>query len=183
MVGVDHVFIMLQPVAGDDGGAAAADRGIVGLDELAFIHAFQAVVARQHRHFLGRPHVGEDHPVALLDRIPGLSDLVLEQTALRFAGLLEAVSLGVELPAVIAAAQAVVLNLAVIQRGAAVAAAGMEQPRASPFVAEQNQILAQRADLVRRLPGIGLQTDGMPEPTQQFPHRFAAADLGQFLAL
>ena len=51
VVGVDHVFKMLQPVAGNDRGPAAAERGIVRLDELAVVHLFQAFVARQDRPF------------------------------------------------------------------------------------------------------------------------------------
>src|SRR5439155_19036906 len=106
VVGVDYVFVVLQPVAGDDGGAAAADRGVIGLDVLALIHGFEAFVAWQHRHFLGRPHIGEDHAVAFLDRVPGLSNPVLEQAAFRLAGLLETAAFGIEFPAAIAAANA-----------------------------------------------------------------------------
>jgi hypothetical protein len=61
---------------------------------------------------------------------------------------------GVELPAVVAAADAVLLDLAIIQRGAAVAAAGVEQADAAMPVAEQDQILSQRADLSRDVGGI-----------------------------
>src|SRR4051812_9317844 len=104
---------MLQPVAGDDGRSAAADGSVVGLNELAVVHFFQALVARQYRLLLGRSHIGEDQPVALKDRIPGLANLFLELAAFRLAGLFEAMALGVELPAVIAAANAVFLDLAV----------------------------------------------------------------------
>ena len=129
VVGIDHVLEMLQPVAGNDGGAAAADRGIIGLDEFAVVHLLQAFVGRQHRLFLGRAHIGEDQPIALLHRVPGLAHLVLELAALGFAGLFEAMALGVELPAVVAAADAVFLDLAVIERGAAMAAAGVQAGR------------------------------------------------------
>ena len=155
VVGVDHVLEMLQPVAGDDGRAAAADRGVVGLDELAVVHLLQAFVARQHRLFLGRSHIGEDQPVAFLDRIPGLAHLVLELAAVGLAGLLQAMALGVELPAVIAAADAVFLDLAVIERGAAVAAARMQQAGAAVPVAEQDQVLAERADFAGDIGGVG----------------------------
>ena len=146
MVGIDHVLEMLQPVAGNDGRSAAADRGVVGLDELAVVHFFQRFVARQHRLFLGRSHIGEDQPVAFLDRVPGLAHLVLELAAVGLAGLFEAMAFGVEFPAVVAAADAVLLDLAVIERGAAVAAARMQQADAAMPVAEQDQILAERAN-------------------------------------
>ena len=77
VVGIDHVLEMLQPVAGNDGRAAAADRAVVGLDELAVVHLFQAFVARQHRLFLGRSHIGEDQPVAFLTGYQGWRTLSL----------------------------------------------------------------------------------------------------------
>ncbi|MEY9384258.1 hypothetical protein ABIF93_002515 [Bradyrhizobium japonicum] len=179
VIGIDHVLEMLEPVAGDDRGAAAADRGIVGLHELAFVHVFQAFVSRQHRAFLGRAHIGKDQPVALLDRVPGLADLVLELAAVGLAGLLETAAFGVELPAVIAAADAVFLDLAVIERGAAMAAARVQQADAAVLVAEQHQILAERADLFRRVGGIADQPDRMPVAAQQLAHRRAARDRGE----
>ena len=119
---------MLQPVAGNDRRAAAADRGIVGLDELAGVHVLEAFVARQHRLFLGRAQIGEDQAVALLDRIPGLAHLVAMRAAVGLAGLLEAMALDVEQPAVIAAADAALLDLAVVERGAAMAQRGCTRP-------------------------------------------------------
>jgi hypothetical protein len=47
---------------------------------------------------------------------------------------------------VIAAADAVLLDLAIIERGAAMAAAGVQQADAAKPVAEQDQIITQRAD-------------------------------------
>ena len=35
---IDDVFVMLEPIARDDGGTSAADRGVVGFDEFAFAH-------------------------------------------------------------------------------------------------------------------------------------------------
>src|SRR5207245_8434866 len=116
-----------------------------GLDELAVVHCFQAFVARQGRLLLGRSEVGEDQAVALLQGIPGLPYLVLEQAALGLAGLFEAMALGVELPAVIAAADAVLLDLAVIERGAAMAAARVQEACTGVLVAKQHQILAEYA--------------------------------------
>ncbi len=142
MVWIDNVLEMLQPVAGDDRRPAAADRGIVGLDELAVVHVLEALVARQHRLFVGRAQIGEDQPVQLLHGIPRLANLVLEHPAVRFAGLLEAVALRIEFPAVITATDAVILDLAVVERGAAVAAARMQQAGAAKPIAKQDQILA-----------------------------------------
>src|ERR1051325_1877765 len=117
---------MLQPVARNDRGAAAADRAVVGLDELVLVHGLQTVVARQHRLFVRRAHIGKDQPVAFLDGVPGLAGLVLERAAIGLAGLLEAVALGVEFPAMVAATDTVIFDLAIVERGPAVAAARVQ---------------------------------------------------------
>src|SRR6202035_18648 len=91
--GIEHIFIMLEPVAGRDRAAAAADRRIVGINELAFVHGFKAIVARLHRLLVRWPHVGEDQTVAFFDGIPRLSNSVAMLAHLRFAGLLEAMAL------------------------------------------------------------------------------------------
>ena len=88
-------------------------------------------------------------------------------------------TLGVELPAVIAAADAVLLDLAIIERGAAVAAAGVQQADAAVLVAEQHQVLAQRANLLRRVGGVADEPDRMPVAAEQFAHRRAAHDRGE----
>jgi len=81
---------------------------------------------------------------------------------------------------VIAAADAILLDLAIIQRGAAVAAAGVEQADAAMPVAEQDQVLGQCADLSGDVGGVSHKADRVPVTPQQFPHRGAAPDLGQF---
>ncbi len=180
MVGIDHVFEVLQPVAGNHGRSAAADRGVVGFDELAVVHLFQAFVAWQHRLFLIRSHIGEDQPIAFRNRIPGLAHFVPELAAIRLAGLFEAAAFGVELPAVITAADAVLLDLAIIEGGAAVAAARVQQARTAMSVAEQDEIFAERANFSGSIGGVGRKPDRVPIAAQQFSHRCAAADLGQF---
>ena len=87
---------------------------------------------------------------------------------------------GVELPAVVAAADAVFLDLAVIQRGAAMAAARMQQADARVLVAKQHQILAEHAHFSGDIGGAGDEADRVPVAPQQFAHRCAAADGGQF---
>ena len=135
MVGIDHVLEMLQPVAGRNDDAAAADRRIVGLDELALAHHFQALVARQHRLLLGRAEIGEDQAVTLLDRIPGLAHaLALRARRVGLARHLQAMAFDVEQPAVIAAADAALFDLAVVQRGAAMRAARHHQAGPSAAV-------------------------------------------------
>ena len=180
MVRIDHILEVLQPVAGDHGRSAATDRAVVGLHEFVLVHIFQGFVARQHRFSLGRSQIGEDQPVAFPDRVPGLSHLVPELAAVDFAGLLKAVAFDVEFPAMVAAADAVFLDLAVVQRGAAVAAARVQQASAAMPVAEQNEVLAEHADFSGYIAGVGDEANRMPVASQQFPHRRAAADGGEF---
>ncbi len=87
----------------------------------------EPVVARQRRLLGRRAHIGEDEAVAFLERIPGLADFLALAPALGLARLIEAASLHVEEPAVIAAADAVILDPPVIERRAAMAAARIEQ--------------------------------------------------------
>src|SRR5262249_6567043 len=114
----------------------------VGFDHLAGLELLQALVTGQRRLFLRRPHIGEDEPVELGDRIPGLAHATASEAAFRLARLVEAATLDVEQPAVIAAADAPLLDLAVIERGAAMAAARLPQARPALPVAEQNEVLA-----------------------------------------
>ncbi|MGY4419174.1 hypothetical protein ACVWY2_001599 [Bradyrhizobium sp. JR6.1] len=179
MIGVGDVLEMLQPVAGDHGGPAAADRGIIGLDEFAVVHILQALVARQHRLLICRAHIGEDQAVAFLHRIPGLAHLALEQAAFGLAGLFEAAALGVELPAVIAATDAVFLDLAVIECGAAMAAARMQEAHPAMPVAEQDQVFAECTDFSGDIGGVADEADRVPVAAQQLAHRCAADDRGE----
>src|SRR5882757_6034115 len=180
MVGIDHVLEMLQPVARRDDDAAAADRGIVGLDELARPHHLEALVARQHRLLLGWAEIGEDQAVALLDRIAGLAHaLALRAGRVGLAGHLQAVAFDVEQPAVIAAADAALLDLAVVQSRAAMAAARIDQARSPLPVTEQDQLLAQHLHRPRHRTCIGAHAHRMPVAAQKLAHRRAATDLGQ----
>src|SRR5205807_5516887 len=85
----------------------------------------------------------------------------------------------VEQPAVIAAADAALLDPPVVERGAAVAAVRSDEPGPPGAVAEQDEVLAERAHRFRRRAGVGGQPDRMPIAPQQLAHRRAAADLGQ----
>ena len=97
-------------------------------------------VGEQHRHFRRGAHLGDDQPVALACGVSGLANLVLEPAAFGLAGLLRAMALRVELPPMVAVADATVLDLAIIERGAA--AAGGREADAVASVAKQDQVLA-----------------------------------------
>src|SRR6185436_19916481 len=147
---VDHVLPVLQPVAGNDRRAAAAEAGVVGLQRLALAELLEHVDARQQRLLLGRPEVGEHQAVALLEPIPGLADVVAELAALGLARLVEAAAVDREHPAVIAAAYALGLDPSVVEGCAAMSAARMHQAGTALAIAEQDQVLAEHAHLPRR---------------------------------
>src|SRR6185295_12511337 len=94
-------------------------------------------------------------------------------SAVGLARLLQAVALHVEQPAVIAAADPARLDLAVVERGAAVGAARVHEPGPAPSVAEKDQILAEDPHLARGRAGVGDQTDGMPVAAQQLEPRLS----------
>ena len=96
----------------------------------------------QKRLFVWRPHIGPHQAIALLQGIPGLNDAIAAASTVGFAGLLEAAAFHVEQPAVIAAADAVLLDPAVVERGAAMGAARMQQARAALAIAEDDEVLA-----------------------------------------
>src|SRR5258708_39237047 len=78
-----------------------------------------------------------------------------------------------------AAADAALLDLAVVERGAAMAAPRLHQASAAGPVAEQHQVLAQHPDFARRVAGMRDQADRMPIAAHQLAHRGAAANLGE----
>jgi hypothetical protein len=135
---------------------------------------------RKHRAFLGRTEKSEDQPVALLDRVPGVPHLVLERSAVRFVGLLQAVALRVGLPAMMAAADAVILDLTVIERGAAMAAAGVQQAGAAAAVTKQHEILAENAHFPGDIAGIGGKPDRMPVGGARVPPLACRGRPGEF---
>nr|WP_303709133.1 hypothetical protein [Kutzneria buriramensis]WKX07133.1 hypothetical protein Q4V64_06400 [Kutzneria buriramensis] len=88
-------------------------------------------------------------------------------------------TLYVELPAV-AAADAVLLDTAVVEAAAAVGAPFEDGAGAALAVAEDDQVLAQDPRAVRRVGGeLCRHGDGLPVPPQYLAHRRARADLGQ----
>ena len=54
VIGINHIFEMLQPVAGNDGRSAAADRGIICFDEFAVVHVGYNVFGTASAFWLAR---------------------------------------------------------------------------------------------------------------------------------
>ncbi|MEC7489394.1 MAG: hypothetical protein VYA17_07390 [Pseudomonadota bacterium] len=91
----------------------------------------------------------------------------------------DAPTLGVVEPAMIAAANAFRLDPAVLQRRTAVGAVRIETADTAHAVAEQYQVLAQDADLARQVGEFVRQTDWLPVAAHQLAHRRAGLDMGE----
>ena len=138
---------------------------------------------RERRRDLARPHVDVDQP-GPLQRPIGLRPHPLgKPMARRQVRLVQAIAVDVELPAVIAAADAVLLVAAEEERRAAVRAAMVHDADATRAVAERDQLLAQQ----HQPHGItvGLELRGHkgrnPELPHQVAHRGAGPDARQDL--
>ena len=117
---IDGILLELQPIAfGNDATAKIA----VGEQLDSF--ALQRVIVGQQGLRVGRPHIRKYQSIALLGRIPGLTYFILVVASQWLARLIEAVAFGVELPAMIAATQAVFFDAAVFQRRATMHAVGI----------------------------------------------------------
>ena len=113
--GVEGVFVALEPVAGEHYGLGSAD---AGPDE--------DVDAGEERRG-SWAHIGEDDAAELLRLVRLDADLVLELGAFGLGGLVDALALLVEDPAVVGAAYAVGLGDAVGEAGLAVGAGGLDE--------------------------------------------------------
>jgi hypothetical protein len=89
-------------------------------------------------------------------------------------------SVDVEFPAVVAAADSVVLDPAEMQTAAPVSAAFEDHAKAALAVPEDDQILTQDPGAVRHVGGeCRRRRDRVPVPPQRLAHRRARSDLGQ----
>ena len=142
---VHGVLHALEPVAWHHGRAHVAEQ----------IVADEQVPSREQRHGR-RAHVGPDESAKLLDRVARNLHLLLE-TSVRMDGLLEglldALAGLVHHPAVIHAAQAVLLRYAVREIDAAMRAGALNETERPGLVLVEHQVLAEQA---HRLGGLVL---------------------------
>src|SRR4051794_24372483 len=99
----------------------------------------EAVEIGEAGHLGRRTHIGEDQTVPLLDGVGGLADRGADRGIRQLAGRFENGAVDVEMPTVIAAAYAALLDTAELQRCTAMRAVPMQQPDAVLAVAENNQ--------------------------------------------
>ena len=114
---VDGILEHLKPVVVVRKGCKLAiPCQIVGDDFFIGAQPFEDGESWEHRLPLCGPHVGPERSMTLNHRIPGLAYFVpIQDAVLRFARLFEAIALNVEQPAVIAAADAVLFDAAVVE--------------------------------------------------------------------
>ena len=139
--GIDRVLHRLQPVA--------LQKGVFLHPAFAMLPG-EHVPARQRRRRVGA-EIGEQQAAELHDRIGGVPYFVLEGAAGGLRRLLEAMAAGVELPAVIGAADALVIDPPVGERGAPVGTVLAEEAIASLGIPKDHQVLAEDPDRPDRL--------------------------------
>ena len=141
---------------------------------------------RQRRLLLRRAHVGPQHAAALDQRIGLQFDLLAEAALGRLGRHLDALAGVVVLPAVVRAAQPVLLVAAEPQRHAAVRAELIGQRIAALRVAPGEQPLGEELDAHRRafvLRQLRGQQRGLPVQPEHLAHRRAGAGLGEEVVL
>ena len=165
---VDRVLALLQPVAG------RMDR--IGHEIVA--RHLHAIEDREIRLDLGRAHVSKDQSLELVHRVGALADLMPDVT-FRLAGRLEDGAVSVEVPAVIAADDAVLRDTSELQGSAAMGAMLVQDADLAGKVAEDDEILAEDADGHRVLLALDLlrHGDGVPEAAHVLAARRSRPDM------
>src|ERR1700730_17697520 len=134
MRGVDAAFERLEPVA-----------LLPHLRDVAMaLGHLGPLESGRRRHFLARTHIGPDHPAHLGRRVSRELDLVAELLGLVY--LIEAHAVGVELPAVIGAAQSRYRAPCEPQRRTSMRAALVDQTDPPFAVTKSDQTFAQKLD-------------------------------------
>ena len=176
VAGIDAAFHRLQPVAFLQ---PLRHEAAVGRHHGEF-------PLRQRRLLLRRAHVGPQHAAALDQRIGLQLDLLAEAALGRLGRHLDALAGVVVFPAVIRAAQAVLLVAAEPQRHAAVRAELVGQRIAALRVAQGEQPLGQQLDAHRRAfvlrQFLGEQRRAASS-AEHLAHRRAGAGLGEKVVL
>src|SRR5205823_2428632 len=175
MRGVDFAFEALQPIAlalrEDDVDLTLRQQGRLDL--------------RQRRRFLALAHIDIDQAVALGDPIRLRLDVALEIRVVGDVRRIDAIALRVELPAVIEAAQAVLLVAPQKQRGAAVRTFVVHDPDPTRGVAERDQSLAEQHQPDRRAIALQFRRHRRRNPIlpHQIAHDGARPDADQIFAV
>ena len=179
---VDDVLVVLQPVAVLD----IADRVVAPeahpaqLDIAAAVRV-DDVIGRKQGLAAGRAHIDEDEPAIFERRIGRLPHIEAPPGLLALAWHVDALALRVVKPAVVAAAQAALLDPAPFERGAAMRAMWVERADPALLVAKDDDLLAQQLFLARQIAKLVRRAHGLPIAAHQFAHRAARLDAGQLV--
>src|SRR5690242_17334210 len=114
-------------------------------------------------------------------RVGRLPDIHALAEFLGLAGHFETLASGVVEPAVIAAADAALLDLAPFERRPAMRAMRFERADAPSLVAKDDDLLAEELFLARQILQLLGETDRLPIAAQEFAHRAARLDAGQLV--
>src|SRR5437763_12438974 len=114
-------------------------------------------------------------------RIGRLPDIHALAEFLGLARHFEALASGVVEPAVIAAADAALLDLTPFERRAAMRAMRVERADPALLVPEDDDLLAQQLFLARQILQLFREADRLPIAAQQLAHRAARLDTGQLV--
>jgi hypothetical protein len=175
-----------------EGEVRSVDRAFQRLHPVAVLPFLRNVTVRrrQQRHFQIRQfghlidwaHIGPDHVAPFPHRIGLDPDQVLGVEVGIGGRHVDAAAVGVELPAVIDAADAAFLVTPHPEIGAAVRTILIDHADHAACVAEGEQLLAHDHDLFRRAVGVRQffgQQHGDPEAAEQFAHAGAGTALGE----
>jgi hypothetical protein len=131
--GIHGIFQDLQPVA----------RIIILLarDELVS-RSRKAVIDRERRLYVGRPHVGKDDAIILMRGIGPMTEPVLQGTVCRFTRGLQDCTVYTEEPAVIAAADPLIRDQPIFQRGPSMRTVQLQHTHLASKISEGDEIFA-----------------------------------------
>ena len=161
MRGVEIALDRLQPVA------AALHEAVLDL----VLRQERGFERRQVRRALALAHIDPDEAVLLGGEIGLGAHLVLEILVRRHVGHLETVAIDVVFPAVIDAAQTVLLVAPVEEGGAAMRAAVVEHADPAGAVAKRHQLLAEQHEADGR--AVGHEFGGKRRRNPVLPHEAA----------
>ncbi len=139
------------------------------------------VEVRKQRLGAGRAHIDEDEPAIFRHRVCRLPYVHRLAELRGFAWHVDALALRVVEPAVIAAAQPLLLDAAPFERRAAMRAMRVEGADPPLPVAEHDDLLAQQLFLPRKVAQFVRCADRLPVAAHQLAHRAARLDAGQLV--
>ena len=183
--GVDEIGVEEAAVAGVDLALDGLEEVVLGdaLGEVAvgLGHEVPLQVRERRRGVLLGPHVGPDDAVAL-ERAVGLQEHLVLEVAL--GGLARHVNAGAvrgELPAVVAAAQALFLVTSEVERRGAMRATGRHGGDRAAGEAHDEEVFAEEPRAVRHAVGLDLagEDGGDPVTAHEIAHRGTCAHLRQ----